>query len=156
MRALYVDESSDIRKTKPQTKIEGIFWLQEKIAELKHKRYEIGLKFDEATAKLNHKLRDGTNKIFKLFREIDQDENNRKRTLLISLRNIQSMVIEGYELFNNKQEYDNKLKEMKKDYLELILDGMPISWIPQFSEVVYFDQFLESSGVKYSNDVTEK
>lgn len=66
------------------------------------------------------------------------------------------MVIEGYELFNNKQEYDNKLKEMKKDYLELILDGMPISWIPQFSEVVYFDQFLESSGVKYSNDVTEK
>lgn len=133
----------------------GLFH-KEKIAELKHKRYEFGLKFDESSIKVNQKLKDGTSKILKLFKEIDQDENNRKRTLMISLRNIQSMVIEGYEMFNNKHEYDSKLKEIKKDYLELILDGMPISWITQYTEVVHFDQFLETSGVKYSNDVTEK
>lgn len=75
---------------------------------------------------------------------------------MISLRNIQSMVIEGYELFNNKHEYDSKLKEIKKDYLELVLNGVPISWITQYTEVPNFNQFIESSGIKYSNDITEK
>ena len=94
--------------------------------------------------------------MLKLFNEIDQDENNRRRSLIISLRNIQSMVIEGYEMFSNKQEYDSKLKEVKKEYLELILDKMPTSWINQPVEEIYFDQFLETSTVKYTTDITEK
>ena len=75
---------------------------------------------------------------------------------MISLRNIQSMVIEGYELFSNKHEYDTKLKELKKDYLELIIDKMPTSWISRYTEEPYFDQYLESARVKYSSDVTDK
>lgn len=114
------------------------------------------MKFDEATSKANKKMKEGFSKVLKLFREIDQDENNRRRTLMISLRNIQSMVIEGYEMYNNKNEYDLKLKEMKRQYLELVADRFPCSWIAQHSQEQYFDQYLETTGVKYSSDVTEK
>lgn len=92
----------------------------------------------------------------KSIREVDTDENNRRRTLLISIRNIQSMVIEGYELFNNKHEFDAKLKETKRDYLDVVLSRMPASWIGVPYEEQSYQQFIENASVKYNSERSEK
>lgn len=105
---------------------------------------------------MRFKFKSGTSKIQKLIQEIDGDENNRRRTLWISIRNIQSMVIEGYDMFSNKHEYDSKLKESKKDYLDVVVDNLPVGWIAQPYEILGFYEFLDSASVKYNNEVNEK
>lgn len=105
---------------------------------------------------MRRKFEEGSKTILTLLKEIDSDENSRRRTMWISIRNIQSMVVEGYELLSNKHEYDAKLKLMKKDYLDVVLQKTPISWVGHPAEIPSFFEFLDSTSIKYSNESNQK
>jgi hypothetical protein len=128
----------------------------EKIAEMKGRRLDLGGKFDDVSNKMRRRFEEGSNTILTLLKEIDNDENNRRRTMWISIRNIQSMVVEGYELFSNKHEYDAKLKLHKKDYIDVILPRTPVSWVGRPYEIPTFFDFLESASIKYNNEANQK
>lgn len=128
----------------------------EKLTELRSKRQELGSKFDELTKKVNLRFKEITTKIMKNIKSIDVDENSLRRTLIISIRNIQSMVIEGYDLYASKHNYESRLRTIKSDYLELVIPRMPISWVAVPHEELTFDKHIEDSGHKMKNEHHEK
>lgn len=128
----------------------------EKYIELKLKRNEHSMRFDELTKRFNVKLKETTSKIAKLLQTLDQDENSRRRTLIISIRNIQSMIIEGYEVYSGKNDFESKLKWTKHNYLELIVPKMPLSWLDQPFREDYYDTHVDNFMHKLSNERNEK
>lgn len=156
--AMYqADPSPDGRRPRAIGKLEGrVEPDKEKIAELKGRRLELGNKFDETSTKMRRKFDEGSKTIMTLLKEIDNDENNRRRTMWISIRNIQSMVVEGYELFSNKHEYDAKLKLHKKDYIDVILPRTLVGWVGLPFEIPTFYDFLDSASIKYNNEANQK
>jgi hypothetical protein len=128
----------------------------EKLNELRTKRLELAPKFDELTKKLNGKLKEIPGKITKSIKAIDMDESSLRRTLIISVKNIQSMVIEGYELNATKTDYESRLRTIKSDYLELVIPKMPISWIANTKEEPLFERYLEEAAHKMKNEQQDK
>lgn len=129
---------------------------EDRLIELKLKRNELSIKFDEITAKMNSKMRESSQKIMKSLKAIDMDENSRRRTLIIGIRNIHNMVVEGYESYGSKNDFESKLKSFKPDYLEMVVPKMPISWVGVPYPEVGYEQFLENSNLRMNNDAWER
>lgn len=90
------------------------------------------------------------------LQNIDNDENSRRRTIVTSLRNIQTMVIEGYEVYGNVHDIENILRTKKSPNLELVLQKMPVSWISSPQEELSYDDYIDQSSRKFSFESQEK
>ena len=87
---------------------------------------------------------------------IDSDENSRRKTIITSIRNIQLMVIEGYETYSTRSDFEMRLKVKKNPYLELVLPKMPVSWVACPAEEPPFEEYLERSAHRISNEALDR
>lgn len=124
--------------------------------ELKQKLNENSMKFDEVTKKFNTRCLKGCSSIKQVIVDIDADESSRRRTLITSVRNIHNMLMEGYEMFTNKNDFDSQINAIKASYLEVVVPSMPVSWIDHPVEEPYADVYGESFVAKLNNDSHEK
>lgn len=124
--------------------------------EIKTKQNENAAKFDEITKKLNSKNQKGCAMIKQILCEVDGDECSRRRTLITSVRNIHNMLTEGFQLFTTKNDFERDISAIKAGYLELVVTGMPVSWIEYPVVEPLSDPFSESFVSKLNNDSQEK
>lgn len=128
----------------------------DKLAALKLKREELNQKYEEVNKKYNVKLRETTRRLMVNMQNIDNDENSRRRTIITSIRNIQLMVIEGYETYSTRSDFESRLKVKKNQYLELVLPRMPVSWVACPAEELAFEEYIERSSHRISNEAFDK
>lgn len=114
------------------------------------------MKFDEITKRFNTRCQKGCSNIKQLIVDLDADESSRRRTLITSVRNVHNMLMEGYEMFTNKNDFDSQINAIKASYLEIVVPSMPVSWIDHPVEEPYADVYGESFVAKLNNDSHEK
>ena len=128
----------------------------DKIKDLVAKRQDFAARFDEVTKKTNTKAKQKCSKLLLTIKDIDKDENSRRRTLIQSIRNIQVMIIEGYDMNSSKSEFDLLLKNIKPDYLDTLISKTPLTWVGEPHKEPLFEQIIQSSLNTMSFDYQDK
>jgi uncharacterized coiled-coil protein SlyX len=144
-------------KTKQLQKLEGSkIFDAEKCMEVKTKINENSGKLDEITKRFNNRCQKGCALIKEMVSDLDTDECSRRRTLITSVRNVHNMLMEGYEMFTNKSDFDQQINAIKANHLELVIPSMPISWIDHPMEEPLSENYAEAFVAKLNNDSYEK
>lgn len=114
-------------------------------------------KYDKLTLKLNLRLKEGGEKIKEQIKIIDADEYARKRSLVVSVINIQSMLVERFIHDKSKHDYGKSIaKHKNSSYMEIVANKIPLSWISSYKDEPAFESFVDSLWAKHNNPEAEK